>query len=190
MAERNFPVGRLDDFQRNKVRLWAIYNQPLGRFGSLDVAPILRVDSGLAYSLFATDVALSGHAAGAQSRLRAAAGRRRRRRSSSASAGRSRSRAMPCWTSRATYRCRCSTPLSPWVKVEILNLTNNQKLISWDTTVTPDPNSPLDANGLPTGYIQGPRFGEGTANSNYPAWRPGLTGRPDLPAVGRYAVLS
>ena len=42
MPSRNFPVGRLDDFQRNKVRAWAIYNQPLGRFGSVDVAPILR----------------------------------------------------------------------------------------------------------------------------------------------------
>ena len=53
---------------------------------------------------------------------------------------------------------------------------NNQKLISWDTTVTPDPNSPLDANGLPTGYIQGPRFGQATSNTDYPAWRPGQTG--------------
>ena len=30
--------------------------------------------------------------------------------------------------------------------------------------------------GLPTGYIKGPRFGTGTATSNYPAPRPGLTG--------------
>ena len=42
--------------------------------------------------------------------------------------------------------------------------------------MTPDPNSPLDANGLPTGYIQGPRFGTATSNTNYPAWRPGQTG--------------
>ena len=64
----------------------------------------------------------------------------------------------------------------PWVKVRILNLTNNQKLISWDTTVTADPNSPLDANGLPAGYIQGSRFGQATANTDYPAWRAGQTG--------------
>ncbi len=59
VPSRNFPIGRLNGFQRNKVRLWAIYNQPLGRFGSVDVAPILRVDSGTAYSLFATDVDFS-----------------------------------------------------------------------------------------------------------------------------------
>ena len=59
VPSRNFPIGRLDDFQRNKVRAWVIYNQPLGRFGSVDLAPILRIDSGTAYSLFATDVPLS-----------------------------------------------------------------------------------------------------------------------------------
>ena len=42
--------------------------------------------------------------------------------------------------------------------------------------MTPDPNSPLDANGLPTGFIRGARFGEATANTNYPVWRPGFTG--------------
>jgi hypothetical protein len=65
---------------------------------------------------------------------------------------------------------------SPWVKLEVLNLTNNQKVISWNTTVTPDPNSPLDANGLPTGFIQGTQFGQPRANTNYPVWRPGFTG--------------
>jgi hypothetical protein len=76
----------------------------------------------------------------------------------------------------ATSQIPVFRTVGPWVKVEILNLTNNQKLISWDTTVTPDPNSPLDANGLPTGYTQGPRFGQATANTDYPAWRPGQTG--------------
>ena len=39
------PVGRLNDFQRSKLRVWAIYTQEIGRFGALDTAPILRVDS-------------------------------------------------------------------------------------------------------------------------------------------------
>ena len=175
VPSRNFPVGRLNGFQRNKVRLWAIYDQPLGRFGSVDVAPILRVDSGTAYSLFATDVDFSdvqiardpGYAhlpnAGTQTLFFGARG----------------AQTFPGFALldlAATYQVPVFKTASPWVKVEILNLTNNQKLISWDTTVTPDPNSPLDANGLPTGYIQGPRFGQATANTDYPAWRPGQTG--------------
>ena len=59
VAERNFPEGRFDDFQRHKVRLWTIYNVGLGRFGSLDVAPLWRYNSALTYSLTAAGVPLS-----------------------------------------------------------------------------------------------------------------------------------
>jgi hypothetical protein len=175
VPSRNFPLGRLSGFQRNKVRLWAIYDQPLGKFGSVDLAPILRVDSGTAYSLFATNVDLSdvqlardpGYAhlpdGGTQTLYFGDRG----------------SQTFPgfaLFDLAATYQVPVFRTASPWIKVEILNVTNNQKLISWDTTVTPDPDSPVDANGLPTGYIKGPRFGEATANTNYPAWRPGQSG--------------
>jgi hypothetical protein len=175
VPSRNFPIGRLNGFQRNKVRAWATYNQPLGRFGSVDVAPILRVDSGLSYSLFATKVDLSdiqlardpGYArlpdGGTQTLYFGERG----------------SQSFPgfaLFDLAATYQVPLFKTLSPWVKAEILNVTNNQKLIAWDTTVTPDPGSPLDENGLPTGYVKGPRFGQGTSNTDYPAWRPGQTG--------------
>ena len=75
--------------------------------------------------------------------------------------------------------------LKPWLKMELLNTLNNDKLIGWDTTITVDPNSALDANGLPTGYIKGGRFGQGTSTANYPRPRPGLTGgRTFLGAFG------
>jgi hypothetical protein len=74
----------------------------------------------------------------------------------------------------------------PWVKVDIYNLFNNQKLIAWNTTVRPDPNSPLDAMGLPTGYIKGSSFGTATGNTqsnvnvqgipSYPQWSGGQQG--------------
>jgi hypothetical protein len=175
VPSRNFPTGRLSDFQRNKVRLWAIYTQPLGRFGDVDLAPILRVDSGLAYSLAATNVDLSdvqlarnpGYArlpdGGTQTLY---FGER----------GSQMFRGYGLLDLAATYRIPVFRTVSPYVKVEVLNVTNNQKLISWDTTVTPDPNSPLDENGLPTGYIKGPDFGTATANTDYPSWRPGFTG--------------
>jgi hypothetical protein len=172
---RNFPVGRLNDFQRHKVRLWAIYSQGLGRFGYLDIAPIVRIDSGLSYSLFAAEVPLSdvqlarnpGYArlpnGGTQTLF---FGER----------GSESFKGYALLDLATTYRIPVFRSLSPWVKLEVLNLTNNQKLISWNTTVTPDPNSPLDADGLPTGFIQGSNFGNATANTNYPVWRPGFTG--------------
>ena len=64
----------------------------------------------------------------------------------------------------------------PWVKFETFNLLNNQKLIAWDTAITVDAQSAKDENGLPTGYVKGPRFGQGTAVGHYPGPRPGADG--------------
>ena len=66
--------------------------------------------------------------------------------------------------------------VKPWVKVEFYNLLNNDKLIKWDTTVTADPNSAEDANGLATGYIQGVNFGKATNDNQFPQPIPGTNG--------------
>ena len=75
--------------------------------------------------------------------------------------------------------------LSPWVKLEALNLANNQKLIAWDTSITANPNGAFDANGLPLDYIKGANFGNATSTTSYPRPRPGLDGgRTYLVAFG------
>jgi hypothetical protein len=58
----------------------------------------------------------------------------------------------------------------------MFNVLNNQKLIAWDTTIAADPASARDEFGLPTGYLQGPRFGQATSNAHYPTPRPGADG--------------
>jgi hypothetical protein len=45
-AERHFPTGRVDDFQRSKVRLWTIYTLSLGKVGELDLTGPKEVQSG------------------------------------------------------------------------------------------------------------------------------------------------
>ena len=69
VEDRNYPVGRLDDFQRHKVRLYLTYNQSLGRFGSVDLAPIFRYNSGQTFSLAATGVPFECHPGFAESWL-------------------------------------------------------------------------------------------------------------------------
>jgi len=64
----------------------------------------------------------------------------------------------------------------PWLKVELFNALNNQKLVKWDTTVTPDANSAVDANGLRTGFVQGPRFHTATQDDHFPQPIPGTNG--------------
>ena len=58
-------------------------------------------------------------------------------------------------------------PVKPWVKLEAYNLFNNQKQIAWDKTVSVDATSALDANGLPTGYVEGPNFGKATSGTHF-----------------------
>ena len=73
----------------------------------------------------------------------------------------------------------------PFVKLDVFNLFNNQKVIRFDTTVVPDEASPRDALGLPTGFIRSPRFGQPDSAGDFPAPTTGLTGgRSARVAVG------
>ncbi len=66
--------------------------------------------------------------------------------------------------------------LAPWVKVELFNVLDNDKQIAWNTVVAADPASPLDALGLPTGYVKGTNFGKATSNNHFITSLPGVPG--------------
>lgn len=175
---RNFPIGRLDDYQQHKVRLWSTYMVDMGRFGALDVTPMWRYNSALTYSLAANSVPLStvqrarnpGYARLPGSGANGSQTLFFSERGSEEFAG------YGLVDLGATYQVPVWRSLRPWLKLEVLNVLDNNKLIGWDTTITVDPASALDANGLPTGYLKGARFGQGTSTAAYPRPRPGLTG--------------
>jgi len=48
----------------------------------------------------------------------------------------------------ATYDIPIWRTVRPWIKFELYNIFDNNKLINWNISVNPDPNSPLDADGL------------------------------------------
>lgn len=172
VASRDFPMGRLDDFQRSKVRLWATYGLDLGRAGRLDLAPMYRYNSGKTFS-YTTTFAMTA------AQLAANPGYARVPTSQTLYFG---DRGAGSFAGYAlvdfatTYSIPVWRTMSPWFKVEVLNLLNNQKLISWDTTVSADTKGPLDAYGLPLNYITGANFGNATSTTNYPRPRPGLDG--------------
>ena len=83
----------------------------------------------------------------------------------------------------ATYRIPVWKSVAPWLKVEIYNALNNQKQIGWDRTVNVDQSSSLDANGIPTGYIEGPRYGQATNANQFPQPYPGQNGGRAFRAV-------
>jgi hypothetical protein len=169
---RSAPEGRLDDFQRSKVRLWADYQADLGRYGSVTIAPIYRYNSAKTYSLVLNGQPLSsvqaarnpGYA-GTPTQQVFFGDRGSQSFKGYALVDLALTYAIPVWRSA-----------QPWIKFESFNVLNNQKLIAWDTTLGADANSARDEFGLPTGYVQGPRYGQATSNAHYPTPRPGADG--------------
>ena len=170
--ERSAPGGRLDDFQRSKVRLWADYHAGLGRYGSLDLTPIYRHNSARTYSLVLNNQPLSviqaarnpGYAGTPLQPI------------FFGSRGSQSFESFGLVDLAVTYGVPVWHSAQPWIKFEWFNVLDNRKLIAWDTTILPDAAGVRDEFGLPTGYVQGPRFGQGTANSHYPGPRPGADG--------------
>jgi hypothetical protein len=173
IADRSFPMGRLDDFQRHKVRVWANYSFDLHQFGRLDVAPLYRYNSPRTFSLVANSVPLTAtQSATNPGYVRLPAGQP----VFFGARGSQQFEDYALFDLGVTYGVPVWQSLRPWVKLEVLNLLNNQQLISWDTSVTADMAGRKDANGLPLNYITGPNFGKGTSNANYARPRQGIDG--------------
>ncbi len=173
---RLMPDGRLDGFQRHKLRVSAVHTLPLGRYGAVDIAPIWRVQSGAAYSLSAgmavPAVQLArnpGYPANDINpfvRETVFFGER----------GAQFFKGYGVVDLAATWRVRTWRTLEPWFKLELYNALNNQKQIAWDRTVSVDRTSVLDANGIPTNYLKGPRFGQATNDNQFIQPYPGQNG--------------
>jgi hypothetical protein len=175
LTVRNFPDGRLNDFQRSKVRLWAVYNQSLGRAGVVTLGPIWRYNSAQTYSLFSSATPLSAiQIARNPGYARLPGGGTQTlyydERGTESFEG------YGLVDLAATYEIGIWKSLRPWIKFELYNIFDNNKLIAWNTAVNPDPTSPLDSDGLPTGYIRPSNFGTPRANSDYPRPIPGIDG--------------
>ena len=170
---RSFPNGRLDDFQRHKVRVWASWALDLDRFGRLDVAPLYRFNSGRTYSLVAAGVPLSAI------QLARNPGYARLPTSQSVFFGERGSESfgsIHLVDLAVTYGVPVWHSVRPWVKFEALNLLDNDTLIAWNTTITADMAGPKDADGLPLNYIKNANFGKESGTTSYPRPRPGMDG--------------
>jgi hypothetical protein len=174
-AARFFPDGRLQSFERHRLRAWTIYNIGLGRAGDVSLSGLLRADSGQVYSLRQTNVALTSIQRGI---LTSAGYPDAPGRSSVyfSSRGSEEFNGYGALDLDISYNIPVFRSLRPWVKFDVFNALNNDKLISWNTTVSQDPASPLDALGYRTGFIKGPSFGQATSASNYIPPFGGVTG--------------
>src|SRR5688572_14102592 len=166
-SDRLMPEGRLDNFQRHKLRVYATYAQDLGCFGSIDVAPLWRVNSGGVYSLTVSRAISAQQLANNPGYPTADISAATRQTVFFGGRGAYEFKGYGVMDLATSYNVPVWKTVKPWVKLEVYNLFNNQKQIAWDKTVTADATSPLDANGIPTGYVQGPNFGKATAGTQF-----------------------
>ena len=163
-AARSYPDGRLQDFQRHRLRLWSIYNLDMGRAGDASVSGLWRVDSARVYSLAARNQGLTAE----QRSILAAAGYPDGPGPVSVFFGDRGSEEFAGFgvlDVSFNYNVPVFRSLRPWVKLDVYNLLNNQKLIAWNTTISPDPSSSKDNLGYATGYVKGATFGTATGNT-------------------------
>jgi outer membrane receptor protein involved in Fe transport len=176
-AARHYPDGRLPGFQRNKVRLWSVYNLGFGKFGDGSISGLMRVDSATTYSLAATNQPITSTQ---RSRL-VAAGYPDEPQSQTVyfegERGIGTFKGYGVFDLGLGYNIPVFRTLRPWLRLDVYNFFNNQKLIGWNTTVTQDPTSPVDEFGLRTGYREGGSFGRATSSSlHFPIPFQGETG--------------
>jgi hypothetical protein len=164
---RGIPDGHLYDYQRSKLRAWTIYSMNMGGAGRLSLSGLVRADSGLSYSLVASSVDLTDIQLG----LLDAAGYPDAPSSQNVYFGDRGSQFFPgvaLFDTSINYELPVYKTARPWLKFDVYNLFNDLTVIAYNTTVNPDPNSPLDSMGLPTGFIKGSQFGQATSTAAYP----------------------
>jgi hypothetical protein len=168
-AARNYPDGRLQDYQQHRMRLWSIYNLDMGGWGHASFSGMWRVDSGRVYSLLAPNQPLT---ATQRTILRNAGyvdapvtqtvyfdGR-----------GSETGKGYGLLDTSINYNVPVFRSLRPWLKFDTFNLFNNDKLIFWNQTVRQDASTPADSLGLRTGYVKGSLFGQATSPAHFPGW--------------------
>ncbi|HET6960647.1 MAG TPA: TonB-dependent receptor [Vicinamibacterales bacterium] len=172
---RHVPDGRLEDFQRHKLRVWSVYDFDLGRAGSLSASGLWRLNSGEVFSLRANNQPLTA----TQRQMLAAAGYPGAPGSQDVFFGARGSQQFPGYAlfdASITYGIPLVRSLRPWVKCDVFNLFDNLKLIAWNTTVLQDRSGPKDSAGLATTYNPSPLFGKADSNADFPAALPGVSG--------------
>ena len=168
--ERNFPEGRLDEFQEDVLRLWTIYNLGLGRAGDLSLALLGTYNSPLTYSLDAFSVSLSDEQNARDP------GYAQPPTSQTLFFGPRGSEEFNDWYTfdfAATYSLPFFKRFEPWVKLDVRNVLNDDTLIGWNNTIVPITGAaaPVDELGRPTTFRRSTQFGNPRGNGDFPTPR-------------------
>jgi outer membrane receptor protein involved in Fe transport len=161
---RVFPSGRLDDYQEHKVRVWSNYNMDLGRAGVLGIGGIFRYDSPLTFSFAQGSVPLTANQRARNPGYNSIPntqtiffGER----------GAGEYNDVYQLDLALNYGIPIWKTLSPWVHFEVRNVTNENTLVTFNTTVRRNTAGPVDEFGIPTTFIPDANFGKATAATSH-----------------------
>ncbi len=164
-----YPVGRVNpdghllQYQAHKIRVWTNYNLDLGRGGTLGIGGVLRYDSPTTFSYARSNTSPTPEM------IAANPGYATLPRFTLYFGDRGAGEFNSVWSAdlALNYQVPIWKTLAPWIKFQVNNVFNQDKLVTYSTSIAADPNSPKDAFGLPTGYTKNSTFGKGTSNANY-----------------------
>ena len=138
----------------------------MGHFGDVSVSGLWRVDSGQVYSLAQTGVPVTTIQ---RTILRNAAYPDAPGRSTLyfGSRGSETFDGYGALDFNVNYNVPIFRTVRPWIKFDVFNALNNDKQISWNTTVRQDLSTPLDALGYRSGFVKAATFGTATAATQF-----------------------
>ena len=164
--QRHFPVGPTDDYQRHRVRVWTIHNLATERFGIFSSSLLWRYEGSQAYSLAAEGVPLTAIQEARLAELGYASGPADQ--TIYFGRGTERFDDYSLFDVALNYQMPIWGELRPWLKLDLFNVFNYNEPYRFNTAIRLDPDSPLDALGIPTGFVRGPSFGQPNASTDYP----------------------
>jgi Carboxypeptidase regulatory-like domain len=163
-ADRSFPDGRLQNFQRSRLNAWTVYTLGMGRAGDLSFSGLWNWNSARVFTYAARGQALTP----IQNALLASAGYPDTPGTQTVyfgDRGTGEFAGYSIVNVSVNYNVPVFKALRPWVKMDLFNIFDNRKLIAWNTTVSQNRAAGVDNLGLATNFTQGANFGKGTGNT-------------------------
>lgn len=165
-AARHYPDGHLPfGYQKHRVRAFSTYDVGFGRASRASLGVLYRYDSPQVFSYSAANVPIT---ATQRARNPGYANLPTTQTLFFGERGSGEFESEHLVDFALNYELPVWKTARPWFKAEVRNAFNKQPLIGFNTTISPDANSPADDLGLRTGYTKGANFGKDTSNLHTP----------------------
>ena len=161
-SPREIPVGHIPQYEANRLRAWTTYGLNFGHYGGLSAGLLWRYDSPVTFSYTATvsrtaeSKALNPGYHNQSNSVTLFFGDR----------GAGQFNAASLFDASLQYSLPISR-VTPWIKLDVRNVTNKNTLLRYNTAITADANSPKDSLGYPTGFTKNATFGRPVSATSY-----------------------